>query len=129
GLEPAFHVRRQPRELRRGVADVFRAHRAIEALEDAVIDDALLAVVDLHLALGIVDVTDAEDVLHQKLLRTLAEVLELGGGDGLERAARACQDDRAGEIAIEGGAVASASEHLQRSSGAPGDLAGRAARK
>ena len=32
---------------------------------------------DLHLALGIVDVARAEDVLEEKLLRALAEILEV----------------------------------------------------
>src|SRR5438046_7186638 len=40
--------------------------------------------IDLQLALGIVEIADAEDVLEEELLRAFPEVFELGGGDGGE---------------------------------------------
>ena len=65
-----------------GAIEIVVGQRAVEAFEDAVIELPFVAGVELQLVLGIVDVAHAEDVLEEKLLRTLAEIFELGGGDG-----------------------------------------------
>ena len=52
--------------------------RAIEALEDRVIELSLLASIHLQLAIGVVVIDGAEDSFEQELLRAFAEGLELG---------------------------------------------------
>src|SRR6185369_17527060 len=95
---------------RRPVHDVVRAQRAKEALQDAMVERALLAVIDLQLPLRIVDVDHAEDVLEQKLLRTLAEVFELSGRDRLQRFLEVFGEAR--DVAVEDGVGAGTDQEL-----------------
>src|SRR6185436_18801701 len=105
-LEPRDEALRKMRQRRGRGGHLVRAGRAVETLEDAVIHRSLVAMIDLQLALGMLDVLHAEDVLQPKLLRTLAEVLELGGGEG------ALETD-AGDVAVEDGAGAAFAEELE----------------
>src|SRR4029077_2607495 len=75
--------------------------RSIERLENRVVDRPLLAMMNLQLPLRVVDVDHAEEVLEQKLLRTLPEVLELGGGDAIERLRELREQRGIGDEAVE----------------------------
>ena len=59
---------------------------------------------NLQLALGMLDFLHAKDVLEEKLLRTLAEVFELRGGEGLHAGADGLREHR--QVAVEDGARA-----------------------
>ena len=85
GIETLLQIDGESRQRGRGPIEIAGVHVGVEALQDAVIDDSLVAMVDLHLALRIVDVTHAEDVLEEELLRAFAEVLELRRRDALQR--------------------------------------------
>src|SRR5205085_10100529 len=86
------------------------SERAVEMLEDAVIDAAFVAMIDLQFALGIVEVVDAENVLEEELLGTLAEVFELRRRHIFER-----MRERLGvrDEAVEDAARSGASEQLK----------------
>jgi hypothetical protein len=84
-----------------------RLRELLVAHQDLVIEDAFVAMVDLQLALGMVDVARAEDVLEEELLRALAKVLELGGGE----AERGRVD--AGDVAVETASGAGFDEQLK----------------
>jgi hypothetical protein len=60
-----------------GAFEIVVRQRAVKAFEDAVIELAFVARIELQLVLGIVDVAHAEDVFEEKLLRTFTEVFEL----------------------------------------------------
>ena len=81
------------------------------------IELAFVAGVELQLVLGIVDVAHAEDVLVEKLLRTLAEIFELGGGDGGDGVGEFGAQRRVvvlgEEVAVEDGLRAHFREQLQ----------------
>ena len=66
------------------------------------IERALLAMVDLHFAVGIVDVRDAEKMLEEELLRAFAEVFELRRRDRLQRRARPLVEKGRVHVAVEG---------------------------
>jgi hypothetical protein len=105
-INPLAQLLRQVRQRRHRGAEVVRRELFVERLQHAMVEDALVAVMDLQLALGMIDVLHAQDVLEEELLRAFAEVLELGGGEG------AVEGDRA-DVAVEDGAGARANNQLE----------------
>ncbi len=94
---------------------------AIEALQDAVIELPFVAGVELQLVLGIVDVAHAENVLVEKLLRTLAKIFELGWRDAGQGIGEFCAERLVvvlgEEVAVEDGLGARSREQLQLAAG------------
>src|SRR5207253_3589809 len=71
----------------------------------------LLAMIDLHLALRLIDLAHVEDPLEEELLRTLAEVFQPCGGDGFEHLREPLART---DVAVEFAARAGAGEELER---------------
>ncbi len=90
-----------------GSVEIVVVEFAVKALQDAVIELPLVACIELQLVFRVVDIANAEDVLVEKLLRTLAEVFELGRGDtrqrGSERRANRFVVALGEEVAVEDG--------------------------
>src|SRR5205823_9525443 len=111
-VDPFAQSRGELGQKRPGAIEGREVERSVEALQDRVIDGTLLAMIDLQLALGVVDIFHAEEVLEQELLRALAEVLELSGGDRLEG-----REDRIAErvthVSVEHGLRSAARGQLQ----------------